>query len=187
MFRRKGKIESMKVWRNQTPLERLPADLQFVCAYDCGWDETESLSLERRGSEWALWFVEYVEDELRGWVTVTCSGLSDPREAAIQMIDALVDARANQDMPGDVVRAGLIDAGELKAIVDRVWRRRAARRRAAAKLPDAPIVAAARKLGLDPEPVGESRSSWQARCPGGNHYLMVGAESGQVGCGYCRK
>jgi len=47
------------------------------------------------------------------------------------------------------------------------------------------IVAAARKLGLHPEPTGNGPSQWQAQCPGRGHQLDIGAKSESFGCGYC--
>ena len=50
---------------------------------------------------------------------------------------------------------------------------------------DHPIVGVARDLGLDPQPSGAGPASWHARCPGGQHHLLIEAELGRFGCGDC--
>ena len=48
------------------------------------------------------------------------------------------------------------------------------------------ILVVARRLGLRPEPAGNSPSTWYANCPGKSHRLMISSSSDQFGCGYCR-
>ena len=45
----------------------------------------------------------------------------------------------------------------------------------------------AEALGLSPRPSGGNPWSWEARCPGTNHSLMLQAKSGEWGCGWCRR
>ncbi|MEQ5802228.1 hypothetical protein [Halomonas sp. H10-9-1] len=52
---------------------------------------------------------------------------------------------------------------------------------------EAAIIIVARRLGLRPEPAGDSPSAWYADCPGKSHRLMISSNSNQFGCGYCRK
>jgi len=51
---------------------------------------------------------------------------------------------------------------------------------------EAEIIVLARRLGLRPEPAGQSPSAWYADCPGKAHRLMISSSANQFGCGYCR-
>jgi hypothetical protein len=59
--------------------------------------------------------------------------------------------------------------------------------RGAGHLAEAEIVTTARELRLNPEPSGTSGTAWQAKCPGGHHYIMISAVKNDFGCGYCRR
>ena len=48
------------------------------------------------------------------------------------------------------------------------------------------IIFMARELHLNPRPSGRNGNDWYADCPSRRgHSIMIGASSGQFGCGYC--
>ncbi len=62
-----------------------------------------------------------------------------------------------------------------------------AREAAASAHADAPILIAARKCRLNPEPSATSSWGWSVRCPGTNHSLMISTKDNTFGCGYCKR
>jgi hypothetical protein len=111
-------------------------------------------------------------------------------EAARQALVAV--ARRGRLSPGSA-RAGLLDAAEIEAAIQQGWsgwlaELQAARRASEAEEARNPsrILAAARAVGLRPEPVGTGVGNWVAGCPGRSHTLMLRPRSEQFGCGYCK-
>jgi hypothetical protein len=177
-------------WSASTPREEFPTQEQrtLACVYDLNvgidWVE-ECLWYRRRGGVDELWAAG---DLSNPWCAVRLAsrGLMQ-RDACVRMFEALVRARWGYSGPAKLRQAGLIDARDLESLLARLAAERSSADLAAQAWASAPIVEAARSLGLSPRPSGGKPTSWQANCPGTNHWLMVHAGTGEWGCGWCKR
>lgn len=162
----------------------VPADAVFVCRYwlnVCMWDVYESVYLRRTPAMDELWF-RGEHGEGRG---VLAPPHADDDSAARELFEALVCSRVGFGWPQGFEEAGLLDEAAFKAIVAGIEAELKANADEAAAS-ETEIVRAARELGLHPVPTGKGPTHWYARCPGTQHQLLIGAGSGQFGCGYCK-
>jgi len=162
----------------------VPADAVFVCEYWLDvemWDVVESAHLRRTPSVDELW----VGGELGEGRAVVGPPRPDAETAARELFGALVRSRVGFSWPREFRKAGLL-VGEAYAAVVAGIEAELDARAAEAAANETEIVRVARELGLNPEPTGEGSTHWRARCPGTQHQLLIGAGSGQFGCGYCK-
>lgn len=162
----------------------VPADAVLVCEYWLDvemWDVVESAHLRRTPGADELW----LGGECGEGRAVVAPPRPDAVTAARELFGALVRSRAGFGWPREFRKAGLLDESAYAAVVAGVEAELDARA-AKAATNETEIVRVARDLGLNPEPTGEGSAHWRARCPGTQHQLLIGAGSGQFGCGYCR-
>ncbi|MCP4546382.1 MAG: hypothetical protein GY835_07945 [bacterium] len=186
---------------------RLPARLEFICAYDsvvqiC--DMLEVLYLRRIKGRDELWmafgldvinrdgFVESTHPAVISGLAEECKRVfsaqadGDKADAARRMLEIHVRGNHGFKWPNRFVKGGLIDKPAFQQMLVDLEAELKANAAKARTYENAPIVVAARELGLHPRPTGTGPIHWEATCPGTNHTIMIGAESNEFGCGYCR-
>lgn len=195
----------------------VPDDAQFIVAFEaheqCLVEWEEALYLRRTPESDELWSAADYYPALRN---IRAQGgrlsahnlrthLPDPmwqskvaeagrvgtvKDAAVFLMEAYIVAGSELRGVTTTIAAGIIGAREVEqcvAGISRAWRRRkAAAQLRADRLPTI-MVAALRELGLNPEPANRGADLWRANCPGTSHSLMINANLGQFGCGYCKK
>jgi hypothetical protein len=169
------------------PAPAPPADAVWLClgtgSFSCIGLRVD-LYMHRADGVDVLW--EEIEDaEVRPLGQLPSTG--DLAAGGLRLLAAALRAGFLLNVLPDTLRGKAVSTADAVG----VWQREHARRdrwaATAAKHADAPIVVAARELGLDPSPSGTGPWSWNARCPGTRHSLMVQAKSGDFGCGWCKK
>ena len=185
-----GASEYIAAWSQQArQTGTMPKTATFACEYWLNvWMDSivETLHFARVGDHDELWAC--VEPSWRSWCAVRRRSEGDEHEACVELFRLLTLARRGHGFPVEVERPGLVTAADLAAIREGILaEERAAVAAAVEQWGDAPLIRAASELGLNPAPAGHKPSSWSARCPETNHALMLQAESGQWGCGYCGK
>ena len=168
--------------------------LGFIGGWDCavGIDTVQNLFYLIRTSE-----LDYLEVVARysGRVLSRNCVASIPRhgsrqEAAVRLLGAYVRARVHYDFPVPPYQRGLLTSGELENTVAAVVAELERNSRAAdeeQRRREAPIIKAARELGLNPRPAGHDSVAWIADCPRRSHSLMISPSNNEFGCGYCRQ
>ena len=193
-------IIELDPWSKAT--RAMPDGAVFVCAYDLNYFAFDSISEAAflvRGKRNELWLTypshhqlndlrrKRIPAQLNG-ILVTAMPLKiEPAAAAQSLMEALVEARALYVNPRAFVAPGLLDKKAFVLIMDSVEQKRSAHKQEAVHFAETPIVIAARECGLSPNPSGTSGTAWLAQCPGTNHFLMIGAASGEFGCGWCKR
>lgn len=196
-------VQGLAAWPQYQPQTNLRADAIFLCAYEVyfGVDtNTEAAFLHRCDGRDELVLLlhpdEGVLDDLltgrmpagaRAGIAAFVERQCDPSAAGRALMDALFEARTSFAWPVSLSIPGVVDADGFRKIVGTVARRLAARSRSARRFMQSEIVRAAEEMRLRPEPSGSSTTSWQANCPGTQHFLMLDAKRDVFGCGWCKR
>ncbi len=168
----------------------LPKEAAFLCTVEVPGDlvmdkDEVTLHLHRADGSDTL------------WITSSCGGPdavgSLPTEgslgsAGLRLVEAAMHSAWHFGTPQDAFTPGLLTKDQILGAWSRVQAEdERLREEAIALTGDRPIVALARELRLAPEPSGTGPASWYANCPGGHHHIYIQAESGEFGCGYCKR
>lgn len=186
----------------------IPSDSIFLCAYGVHVEidtVMEAAFVRRTGDRDELWLAiepasgsfdhlaaskAKIEIERSQVLSLGCAVVarraSSTESASKKLLDTLFRARVGFAWPRKPLLEGTIDehgfwglVGAIEAELENNARQ--------ARRDESEIVAAARELGLHPEPTGTGPHHWQARCPGTNHGLMIQSATNEFGCGYCRR
>ncbi len=194
----------------KAPRDRAPDfSSRFVCSYllNFGVDTVEEAAfLDRSSPVDELWLVPFdaIPSDLKFSRTFSvldlppvsaeaiypaCSAERQPDDvhAATYLLWCLFYARVGHAWPAEMVQAGLLASEQLEVVVERLKRELDGNAAMAKELENTDIIKTARELRLNPEPSGTNVASWNAKCPGGSHYLFINAALNQFGCGYCRR
>jgi len=169
------------------PSQPIPKTAQYIALadMDCHVDNFDSrLYFRRTRKKDELW----VDPDLGGTgCVVSCLKHGEPLEGALRVLGIHLASIGGFTFARSITEAGTRLAGHgdamRQALSDALHTNRNSVKENGT---DSEIVAAARKLGLHPEPTGNGPSQWQAQCPGRGHQLDIGAKSESFGCGYCK-
>ena len=192
-------------WLQQAdPDTNVPKGVRLVCAYDLFLgveDVIEAAFLRRTETEDELWVLKDVHvgriEEITGGPL--------PRGTAGAMGCVLVVQRADEELP-DCLNLlellfrtyhgfcwptgfdtpGIVNEWGYNELVGRLEAGYGANRSLALKN-ETDIIRVARELKLQPEPTGEGRDSWQARCPETKHPIYIHAPVNEWFCGWCSR
>lgn len=196
-------------WFNEAPQATcVPADSIFLCAYDVHLQietVTEAAFVRRTVDRDELWLAielgsgvldhlvtseAMIEIERSQVLSLGCAVVarraSSIESASKKLLDALFRARVGFSWPRKPVLGGTIDEQSFWGLVGAIEAELENNARQASR-DESQIIAAARELGMSPEPTGTGPHHWQARCPGTNHGLMIQSATNEFGCGYCRR
>lgn len=151
-----------------------------------GFDETDNTLLAEAPATLGDALAQVSLEHLSVWCSVRQSAQGEPRASCLAMLQKLVRARRGHGSPTHVRFEGIVRDADLQVITKRLAEQDDARVAEGERFRNAPIIQVATQLGLAPEHSGGSPPSWLARCPRGQHSLMINADSGDWGCGYCR-
>ena len=187
MAKNKTSEQTQRVPLWTKPTVPVPADAVFLCSVEVYAElDTTSLTfhLHRADGTDTLW----IKTDFRSPRVVGSMPATDTLEAAgMRMIEGAMHSRWHFGNPAGGFTVGLLTQQQVLAAFAQVQEEIARTKELAAQTADRPIVALARELRLDPTPSGTGPASWEARCPGGHHYLRIQAETGEFGCGYCKQ
>ena len=175
-------IQKVYPWHSEGSVTSLPPHAVFLCAYDVdvGIDAIPEAAflIQREQSE--LWLVPAPSPSMLDVLATSAAPLKidarlavvarhepDQRLAAAALLGALFDARVGFGWPTRHL-AG-IDSKAFAAVIEKLEQRLRVREAAASAHADAPILIAARKCRMNPEPSATSSWGWSVRCPGTNH------------------
>ncbi len=181
------------------PQRVLPADFDLVCLYelDVGLGCLDELVLLHRTDQWdELWTA--TADWLPLGATVgdligiaggaalvakeTRAG-SRPK-AAYRLLSKLIRSRTGHAWPSSYRAGQLVNQRQFQQLLSDL-KAGFEGNQIATREKEAPIVEVARDLGLDPQADARRPGFWNARCPSGNHTLLINNETNDFYCGYC--
>lgn len=188
---------------------QIPADACFACAYGL-WVQVDSFVeaayFRRTEVEDELWVgttkvlltgnydletvsaEDFSPDKLVNVQRVCClPKQGDQFAACLSLLGSHFRAEIGFAWPEEFLVAGIIDQGSFDSLVAEIKQELEENERQARLLTDAPILAAARDLGLPPQPTGRSSTGWYMSCPGRNHVLLLDAESNTFTCPRCKR
>ncbi len=193
---------------NQKPEFTVPEQALFCCAYDiyCNpFDAPYASFLYRTGTRGELWvvedfsgtFVEKIEGSIvplrelartfKVKIGLACAMSVTENEvsASLRLLDTLFREMVPAAGPSRFLKSGTVSEPAYNDIVARILQELDDNKQKALDKKSA-LVEAARKLGLNPKPLGTAPHHWQANCPGGKHHLLISSETNTFGCGYCK-
>jgi hypothetical protein len=117
--------------------------------------------------------------------------IEDPAQDHKQILkDFLLEAEENRFYSEQIIdkESPLFSKNELDEINNiALGRLRAKEERNRQKHAEKEIVVFCDKEGLNPRPTNGDSEQWLANCPNGRHNIMIAVDTGEWGCGYCKK